>query len=83
MSNENLERAHELSQRDGLVGLPLIGFFDVINEDDEIFILSLVMSLDLLCFSASHDDVLVELKLDGCCLWNEGLWRELQVLLKS
>lgn len=57
MSNENLECAHELGQGDGLVGLPLVGFIDAINEDEEILILSLVMSLDLLCFSASHVEV--------------------------
>lgn len=45
-----------MSEGDALVGLPLLGGWEVINEDDEILILALVMGLDLLCFATSHVD---------------------------
>ncbi len=54
MGNEDLERAHEVSERDALVGLPFLGGGEVIDEHDEVFILALVVGLDLLCFSARH-----------------------------
>lgn len=60
VGDEDFERAHEMSEWDALVALPLLGLCEIINEDDEILILALVVGLDLLCFSASHVDV---------CLW--------------
>ena len=57
MSDEDLERADDLCQRDALVGLPLLRRLHVVNEDDEVILLALVVALDLLRFSASHDCV--------------------------
>jgi len=54
MGNEDFEHAHEVSERDALVGLPFLGGGEVIDEDDEVLILALVVGLDLLCFSARH-----------------------------
>jgi hypothetical protein len=55
VSNENLERADNLCQRNGLIGLPLLCSFCVVNEDDEVVVLSLVVDLGLGCFAFSHD----------------------------
>lgn len=35
-----------MSQRDGLVGLPLLGRLEVVDEDDEVLGLALVVALD-------------------------------------
>lgn len=83
MGNEDLERAHEMSEWDALVGLPLLSRRKIIDEDDEILFLSLVMGLDNLSFSASHvDDLFGWLVLSLVCrvvvcswMWNEGSFR--------
>ena len=55
VSNEDLERADDLSKRDGLVSLPLLCLLSIIKEDDKVLVLALEVDLDLVCFSASHD----------------------------
>lgn len=55
VSDEDLEAAHELGQRDRLVGLPLLGLLDIVDEDHEVLVLSLVVALVLACFSTNHD----------------------------
>jgi hypothetical protein len=53
--DEHLERADDLGERDGFVGLPSCGRLDVVDKDNEILVLALVVAFYLGCFSASHD----------------------------
>jgi hypothetical protein len=55
VSDEDFERAHDLRQRDALVLLPVLVCLLVIEEHDEVLVVALVVDLDLVCFSASHD----------------------------
>lgn len=56
-----------MGERDGLVRLPLLGVLNIVDENDEVFILALVVDLGLVCFSASHD-----CSARACCgVWNE------------
>ncbi len=55
VSDEDLECAYDLSERDALVGLPVLAGFCIIDEDDEVLILALVVDLGLLCFASGHD----------------------------
>jgi hypothetical protein len=55
VGDEDLERADDLCQRDGFIGLPVLCRLCIIDEDDEILVLALVVDLGLLCFTASHD----------------------------
>ena len=75
MSNEDLECADDLRERDALVGLPVLSGLCIINEDDEVFDLALEMDPGLGCFSTSHDC--------GCCslrgwFWFVCSWRVLE-----
>jgi len=64
VGNKDLERAHNLCERDRLISLPVLGRLDIINEDDEVLVLALEVDLGLLCFSASHDCVVI-----GVLVW--------------
>ncbi len=61
MVYEHLERTDDLSEGDALVGLPGLCRLDVVNEDDEVLLLALVVDLDLLSFSTSHDCLFIYL----------------------
>jgi hypothetical protein len=50
---EDLERGDEVSQRDALVGLPLLVGLDIVDEDDKV-IAALEVDLGLLSLAASH-----------------------------
>jgi hypothetical protein len=50
---EDLERGDEVSQRNALVGLPLLVGLDIVNEDDKV-IAALEVDLGLLSLAASH-----------------------------
>jgi hypothetical protein len=54
-SDEDLEGADDLCQRDSLVCNPLFCRLCVVDEDNEVVLLALVVDLDLGCFTASHD----------------------------
>jgi hypothetical protein len=71
VGDEDLERADDLCERDGLVGLPVLCRLHVINEDDEVLILALVVDLGLLCFTASHD-CSVKYRVRGCSCFFGG-----------
>lgn len=43
-----------MSGRNALVALPLLVCLDIIDKDEEVFLLSLVVNLGLSRFSASH-----------------------------
>lgn len=45
MSDIDLERADDLCQRNGLVGLPFLCLLNIVNEDDEVLRLALVVDL--------------------------------------
>ena len=55
VSNEDLERADDLSKRDGLVSLPLLCLLSIIKEDDKVLVLALEVDLGLF-LSSAHDD---------------------------
>jgi len=46
LAHEHLEGADDLSEGNALVGLPLLGGLDVVDEDDEVLGLALVVALD-------------------------------------
>jgi len=46
LADEHLEGADDLSEGNALVGLPLLGGLDVVDEDDEVLGLALVVALD-------------------------------------
>lgn len=48
--NEDLESPNHLSERDGLVCLPVVCSLNILNEDDEVLVLALVVNLGLLCW---------------------------------
>lgn len=56
MSDEDLERADDLSERDSLVSLPLLSRLGIVNEDDKVIVLALEVNLGLFNLAASHDD---------------------------
>lgn len=60
VGNKDLERADNLRKRDRLIGLPVLGRLDIVNEDDEVLVLALEVDLNLLDVSASHDCDVVE-----------------------
>jgi len=55
VGDEDLERADDLGERDGLVGLPVLCRLYIIDEDDEVLVLALVVDLGLLSFASGHD----------------------------
>lgn len=55
VSDEDLERADDLSERDALVGLPVLGCLHVVDKDDEVLVLALVVGHGLLCSASGHD----------------------------
>ena len=59
--NEYLPSTHHLCERDASIFLPLLDRLLGINEDDEIFVLALVMDLGLACVAAH------------CRLWEVGM----------
>lgn len=65
VGNEDLERAHNLSKRDGFVCLPGLGGLGIVDEDDEVFGIALEVDLGLGYFSASHDCGLYEVVVWG------------------
>lgn len=60
VGDKDLERAHNLCERDRLIRLPVLGRLDIVNEDDEVLVLALEVDLNLLCLSASHDCDVIE-----------------------
>jgi hypothetical protein len=57
VGDEDLERADDLGEWDGLVGLPVPSRLCVVDEDDKVFVLALVVDLSLLTFASGHDCV--------------------------
>jgi len=57
VGDEDLPAVNDLSKRDRLVSLPLLDCFGRLGEDDKVVLLALVVDLDLVCFTASHDCV--------------------------
>ena len=55
VSDEDLERADDLSERDALVGLPVLSCLYVVDKDDEVLVLALVVDHGLLCSASGHD----------------------------
>ena len=55
VGDEDLERADDLSERDALVGLPVLGRLRIVDEDDEVLVLALVVDHGLLCSASGHD----------------------------
>lgn len=55
--DEDLPAIHDLRQRDGLVGLPVLGDLRILDEDDVVVVLALVVDLCVLRI-APH----------GCCM---------------
>lgn len=55
VSDEHLECADDLGESNGLVGLPVVRSLDIVDKDDKVLVLALVVALDQLSFSASHD----------------------------
>ena len=53
--NKDLEAAHDLCQRDGPILGPVLKGLGVIDEDDEVFILALVVNFALSSVSTRHD----------------------------
>jgi hypothetical protein len=55
VSDEDLERADDLSERDALVGLPVLSCLYIVDKDDEVLVLALVVDHGLLCSASGHD----------------------------
>lgn len=54
MRHEDLELAHDLGQGGGAVVLPVLDGFDVVDVDDEVFVLALVVHFGKVGVSAGH-----------------------------
>jgi hypothetical protein len=52
--DEDLED-DDLGERDGLVGLPILGRLCVVDKDNEVILLALEVDLGGVCFSLDHD----------------------------
>ena len=63
--DEDLESRDEVSQGDGLVVLPLLVGVEVVDEDEEVVVLTLEVDLDLSC-------VALHLDCFGGCGWCVG-----------
>ena len=64
VGHKDLERGYDLGEGDRLVAEPLLVVFSTVEEDEEVFVLALVVDLSLNRLSASH--------CDGCD-WGTGL----------
>lgn len=66
--HKDLEGRDEVSQGDGLVALPLLVGLNIVDEDDEVVLSTLVVDLDLLSCALHFDCglVVVVLGLVGC-----------------
>ena len=68
VGDEDLERADDLRQWDGLVGFPLLCSLCIFNEDDEVLVLALVVDLGLNGFATSHDCWFLFGSVGECCV---------------
>lgn len=57
MGNKDLEAAYYLGKRDGAVAFPFLYRPGIVNENDEIIVLSLVVDLALRSVSTRHGEV--------------------------
>lgn len=60
MRYEDLEGGDEMSHGSRLIGLPFLIGLDVVNKDDEVFVLALEVDFDLSGFSLGHVGLFVQ-----------------------
>jgi len=65
VSEHDLERVHNLSQRNGMVGLPRLQVFGGFDEDDKVIGLASVKNLGNGTASSSHDGGMIEADIAG------------------